>query len=554
MRTFALILSAAAVLGACDAPYDPDAPAIDPNAPRLRITSPARGAIAGDVRTVVVTGTVVDDDAIASVTVNDVAATLDGAGGFTATVPVEPGTNLLHAIAVDAAGNKSKETRSVVAGKLASLDRMIPQAITASLSAQTFDALGRGAAGFLKVTDLTAMVQPLNPVVDSGTTNGQPDCLYAQAFVTGVGLGDARIALVPQRGGLGLDVVLDNVRVDLFARWAVSCLDGSRNVTVTANRVRLASVIGIGVDRGDFAIAFRDPDVQLTGFQVEVGGIPQTIIDMLALDTRVGPLLAWATERYLVPMLDTSLAKLGETKTIEVLGKQLDVQVLPAALDFDLDGAIVQLDTKLRARGDAGAPGMVYVRNTAPAMTKAHGFQLAVADDAANQLLASLWAARALDLGLDLANGTYGQVGTLYDRVELSAKAMPYLDASRDRLALTVGDLIATFKRGDAIATQVAINARVELAVLTDPATGALRLDVGTPVTYVDILDENVDGANQLSNAQFEVITTFALARVIAVGSGSVGAIPLPAIGGVALEGVGVTQQAGYLVVDGVIK
>ena len=68
------------------------------------------------------------------------------------------------------------------------------------------------------------------------------------------------------------------------------------------------------------------------------------------------------------------------------------------------------------------------------------------------------------------------------------------------------------------------------------------------------MLDENVDGANALSNAQFEVVTSFALGRVVAVGSGSVGAIPLPSFGGVAVRDVAITEQTGYLVLDGEIQ
>ena len=56
-------------------------------------------------------------------------------------------------------------------------------------------------------------------------------------------------------------------------------------------------------------------------------------------------------------------------------------------------------------------------------MNQAHGFQLAVADDAANQLLASLWAAKALDVGLDLKTGSYGDIGKLYDHVDITAMA-----------------------------------------------------------------------------------------------------------------------------------
>src|SRR6185436_19212776 len=204
---------------------------------------------------------------------------------------------------------------------------------------------------------------------------------------------------------------------------------------------------------------------------------------MLDLDTRLGPVLAWATERFVVPMINRSLATLNETKTVDVLGKTIEVKVAPARIEFDVVGAIVDISTELRAQGDGASPGFVYVANQVPSMDKSHGFQLAVADDAANQLLGSFWAAKGLEVGIDLANGSYGEVGKLYDRVELSAKVPPHLDASGEALQLTIGDVIATFKDGASVATQVAINAQLEIKVVTD-ATGALRLDVGTPVTY----------------------------------------------------------------------
>lgn len=560
MRQLATSVIFAVVLGtligplsACDQPYDPDEPAIDPHAPRVHITSPERGTFAGDISTIEVRGTALDDTMVTSVTVNGVAAVVHEDGSFAVTVPVTPGTNLLHAIAKDPQGNAGKETRAVVAGKLSTMDRMVPSGITATLSAQTFDALGRGAAGYLAAADLGALIAPANPVVDMGTTNGEPDCLYGQASVTNVDLTGADIKLAPQAAGIDLDITLDNVRVDTALQWAVACLDGSRNATATASKVRIRGLLALGVNAGGFALSLQGTQVTLTNFNMDLGGVPQTIIDLLDLDTRLGPVLAWAAERFVVPMLNDALSGLNETKSIDMLGKTIDVTVAPARIKSSVVGVVVELDTELRAQGDASSPGFVYVKNLIPAMDESHGFQLAVADDAANQLLGSFWAAKGMELGLDLANGPYGQVGTLFDRVELSAKVPPHLDANGAGLRLTIGDFLATFRDQGSVATQVAINAQVDIRVVTG-ADGALRLDVGTPTAYVDILDENVDGSNVLSSSQFEAITTFALARIVAFGSGAVGAIPLPSVGGVSMQNVKVLQQTGYVIVDGEIQ
>ncbi|HUS32207.1 MAG TPA: Ig-like domain-containing protein [Kofleriaceae bacterium] len=551
MRQLKYVGLVALALTACaDNAYDPDAPAIDPNAPRVHITSPARGTIAGDVQKIEVKGTATDDSGVDSVLVNGVAAQVAADGTFTAYVPLVPGTNLIHAIAKDKQGNEGKESRAVVAGPMATLARHIPESITATLSAQTFDAIGRGVAGFLKNGDLMTTMQGMNPVVNSGAPDG-PDCLYAQAFITSMSVQDADILMSPQNGGVFLSGELTNVRVGMHLQWAVACADGSRDVVISASKVSISGMLNIGLAGRNFDIKLVTPNVTITGFNLNLGGVPQTIIDMLNLNSVLGPVLAWGLEKIAVPVMNKSLAGLNDTKTIDVLGTKVDIDVKPSHITFTREGGTVLLDTSLRAHNDSGT--MVFVPNTVPDMDMSQGFQLAVADDAANQLLTSMWSAKGMDTTIDLKNGSYGEVGTLYDSVQLEVKVPPYVDAASDKLVLTVGDMIANFKLGGSPTAAVAINAQVEMKVAKG-TDGKFRLDVGTPTTYVDILDENIEGANQLSNAQFEAIASFALSRVVSVGSGAVGAIPLPQFGGVGVTQLSIDSKHGYLVVNGEIQ
>lgn len=558
MRNFNLLVAtlciAPALVAGCDHPYDGgDKPAVDPNAPVVHITSPERGAIAGNVGSVIVTGTATDDIGVTELTVNGVTATLAADHTFTATVPVTPGTNLLHAIAKDASNNEGKETRSVVAGPMAKLDAHVKNAITASMSAQTFDAIGRGAAGYIQTADLESLISASNPVYSAGAPNG-PDCLYGQASITSISVGGTDISLVPQDGGLYLDAELDTVLIGMHLDYAAACLDGSRDITVGAAHISVSGVMAVGVDdKGAFDIHLDNPVVSLTGFDLELGGIPGAVVNLLHLDTAMGPIIGWATGKFVTPMLNKSLAGLGSTKTITALGSTVDISVTPSSIVFSDAGAIIELDTSMRARGDSGGPGFVNVANTTPAMDMTQGFQVDVAANAANELLASLWAAKGLDTTLDLKTGPYGDVGVLYDAVTISALAPPYVDATGDGLRLVVGDLMGSFTLAGTAVTKIAINAEVDVKVTADP-TGALHLDVGNPTVYVDILDEGVTGANALSSAQFEALTSFALSRVVALGSGSVGAIPLPAIGGVTMSNVAIGEQTGYLVVHGDVQ
>ncbi|HEY3803877.1 MAG TPA: hypothetical protein VGL61_14780 [Kofleriaceae bacterium] len=550
MRTLT-ILGLIALAGCSDHPYDPNAPAVDPNAPVVHITSPDRGFFAGDVQVVTVTGTATDDTAVASVTVNDTPATLNADGTWTAQVPVTAGTNLLHAIALDPSNNAGKESRSVVVGPTSPVSTTVPNAITAALSAQTFAALGTGAGNYIKTADLESLISSSNPVLNDGAPNG-PDCLYVQGSITSMTIGDAQISLVPQTGGLALDAELSNVNVGMHLDYAAACINGSRDITIAATHISITGNMAIGVASGQFAITLDSPDVTLTGFDAELGGLTGDIVDLLDLNDAFGPLIGWATEKFVTPMINTELDALNETKTIAVLNSMVDITVTPASINFTSDGGIVELNTSIRAHGDSGA--FVDVTNTAPAMDLSHGFQLAVAANAANQALTSLWSAKGLDDTLQLNNGSYGDIGTLFDSVEISAAAPPYVDASSDNgLVLTIGDLMGTFRNAGVTTTQIAINAQVDVTADVN-ASGVLQLDVGEPTTYVDVLDQGVSGANELSNSQFEALTSFALARVIAVASGSLGAVPLPSIGGVSVQNLSIAPQTGYLVVDGSVQ
>src|SRR5690606_2569928 len=219
----------------------------------------------------------------------------------------------------------------------------------------------------------------------------------------------------------------------------------------------------------------------------DLGGVPGTIVDMLRLDRAMGPVLGWATERFVVPMLNKSLAGLNETKTIDELGVQVDIDVKPSQIQFSNAGGKVLLHTSLRAKGDSG--NFVFVPNTLPAMDMSHGFQLAVADDAANQLLTSVWSAKARDRTIELANGSYGDIGQRYDSVQLEVRVPRYIEATDGKLRLTIGDMMGSFRLGASVVTQVAINAQIELRAAKGD-DDKLRFDVGTPTVYVDVLDE----------------------------------------------------------------
>ncbi len=432
----------------------------------------------------------------------------------------------------------------------------VPQAITAALSAQTFTAIGKGAAGFINTTDLEAMISPHNPVYTAGNVAG--GCLYAAANITALSEKNAQITLTPMPGGLYLDAELDALYVGLSVDYAVACLGGTHDASATADHLSVTGMLNIAVGSdGTFSTTLNNPTVNFTNLDLELGGIPGTIVDLLDLQDDFGGIMGWALEQFMGPVVDSALAGMTGTHSVAVLNSTIDVTVSPDTMTFDNNGAIIELDSAMRAEGDdAGSAlgsGYVYVQRKTPAMDDSQGFQLAVVDAAANQMLSSLWSAHGLDDTLDLTTGSYGNIGTLFDTAAISAAVPPFVDLSGNGLKMTLGDILVKFSLKGQVVTSIAVNAQVDLTVTTN-TSGALQLGVGTPTVYVDIDSQGVSGANELDNSTLQTIASFALTRLVAYASGALGAVPLPSVGGVSLQNVSVMSDQGYLMVTGAVQ
>jgi hypothetical protein len=531
--------------------YSPTDPNTDTVAPTVTITSPARGTILGDVPSVEVAGTATDNVGVTGLTINGATVAVADDGTWTTTITAQPGTQLIHAIALDAAGNQGQQTRAVVTGPMVPFTTWVPQAITAAMSAQTFAAIGQGASGYINTTDLEALISPHNPVYSAGSAGAT--CLYARVNVTTLTEQNAVITLTPVAGGLMLDAELDNLDVGLDIDYAVACLSDDHPASATADHLSVTGLlqIGIGSD-GTFSTTLQNPNVNFTNLDLELGGIPGDIVDLLDLQDDFGGIMGYAIEQFMGPVVDSSLAGMTGTHSLAVLNSTVDVTVQPATMTFDSTGAILDLNSSMRAEGDTAGSGSgyVFVARQAPTMSDSQGFELAVVDGAANQLMASLWSAGGLNDNLDLTTGPYGNIGQLYDTAVISAAVPPYVDLAGSGMTLTLGDILVQFSLKGQLVTSIAVNASVTLQV-TANAQGALQLGVGTPTVYVDVDSQGVTGANELSGTNFQIVAQFALSRLVSYASSALGAVALPSIGGVSLQNLTVAADSGYLMVEG---
>jgi hypothetical protein len=231
--------------------------------------------------------------------------------------------------------------------------------------------------------------------------------------------------------------------------------------------------------------------------------------------------------------------KVGE-QHVSLLGHDLGITVAPVSVGFDGAGAEIVLDTSMIVGAAPASTTFVFTDNQRPPVRTNAGLELALADDAINQVMAGFWAAGALDRTIEADLG-------LADSVVIQATMPPVVSTGEDgALHLVVGDLIATMQKAGHVTTSLAVNVEVSLKAEPSPLDpGIVKLSLGLPTITTDVLHDETgldrDGLARLMPAlvqqQLDGFTPI------------LGAIPLPAIAGIRPVDVRIGGTAGYITV-----
>jgi hypothetical protein len=238
---------------------------------------------------------------------------------------------------------------------------------------------------------------------------------------------------------------------------------------------------------------------------------------------------------------------------VTLLGRQVGVQVTPAQVAIDSTGAFVAVDTALSVDGGEGAMYLASPGPIDPALlASADGLGIAVADDAANQLFAGLWASGALDVDIP-TTGDAAALAVLLDdetaNVRLSMSLPPTMSTTDDILHLGFGDLIitATDASGE-ILQQFAVTITTTLAAATSPE-GRIELAIGPPNAWAQVLVQTDRVDRPLEADQIEDLTQSVWRIVSPMANRALAEMPLPAIGGVSATDAQLTATGGCVVV-----
>ncbi|HEX2689871.1 MAG TPA: hypothetical protein VHN14_24800 [Kofleriaceae bacterium] len=517
--------------------------------PILRITSPARGLLQDHAGQVMVRGTVEPNakgDPIEKVLVNNVQAQLQPDGTFSATIDVPEGATLIQTVARDTSGTTATDTRAVQAGQLRPVGMNIPSAVTAAISADSFAKISAAAGPFLKSLRMTTLLAPLQPMVHIGSDG---DSTYAQAFIDDLTFSDIKIALKPVQGGLTFNAEIDQLDVPGHARYALLFIPHSNTFRITADKITIAGTLSVTPNgMAGFTSKLANPKVLVTNFHLEASGLPGDILELLHLDSAIQSIIPVAAALAMNPLMNQALGALAGPQELDVLGKKLTLQVAPSTLAFDPTGALVAINMKVLLAGSESSRGFLFTANGAPAMDPSHGFQIGLADDLANEVLAEAQAAGVLDLTIPESVGAFDAA-----QLHMTLPPMISADAGDGQLRLVLGDMLATFTSHGAPMARAAISATLDLQVSPLPNGTSVAVQLGTPELHVDPIDDlaNLTGLDDktLANA-----TTAVLAAQVASISKLLVAIPIPAVAGLQVRDLSIGSDSGYVMVKGAFQ
>ena len=522
------------VLAACEGALPPP--------PVLTVTSPQRSLIQSDGTQIVVKGTAVpgpSGDAVTSVVVNKVSATLSADGSFTATIDLPTGATLIETVAT-AGGVAATDARAAQIGQLEPVGTNIARAVTATLSAQAFARLSAAAGPLIKNMDLTALLAPMQPMASLGDSIAN-----VKISITKLTLGDAKITLTPVDGGLAFSAELDTLNVTAKADYAGALVpDGTTTVGVTADQVTISGTLSVTpAGTAGFTTKLASPMVHTTNLKLSASGLVGAILDLLNsnLASTIQSMTTQMAEAAMQPMINDALGALAGPQQIAVLGKMLDLEASPAAITFSHDGATVTMNLQAKLEGSETSPGFIYTTNGSPAMTMTNGIQLALADDLVNEMLAEVHALGVLDLHLQQDFG-------IFDDVEINLTMPPMISANNSdgSMRMVLGDMIASFTDHGQPVITAAINAQVDLAILRGTNAQEIALQFGNADLVVNVLD---DKTGMLGGADLSGPAGAGIALQLDSLKQFLVTVPVPSVAGVTLDNLSLHADSGYVFV-----
>jgi hypothetical protein len=382
------------------------------------------------------------DDAfdVEAVTINGVAAVLNGSGNYQAGVSIGFGMNFVDVVAVDQFGRENSTTCSVLVAPF-----FTPEA--GHMSGALALRLDPAAVGDSQPTGLNSLNDilfailsspALRALVDQGLVDANPisdgscgvfACTPRVNYNGGsLSWGQPTTSLSLVSGGLAATVTLPSVELRVNACGTTCCIGGS-NITVRATQITAAVTFGLSLQGGVLrASVSGDPVVNVgavtlngsgfCGFLIDLlegffaDTVRETVRDALAgfIDSDVGPLID-----QLVSSLDiTTLGQTFSVPRVDGTGSiQLGFGLELSSLNITGSRALLGIGTRFQPGSSAhNRPSLGVARRTQtplldpPGTSSVRPVGLSLYEGVVNQVLHALWRGGFFQATLQLGSGT----------------------------------------------------------------------------------------------------------------------------------------------------
>lgn len=525
-------------------------------APLLTIESPERGTQT-DEPTIVVRGIASDNSGMVEVTVNGSSVEITSDGRFEAIIPTPPGLVRIETIAFDPGGNSSRDLRSVLAGRLVDQSRFVDDAMVAHIDGATLQTLAETVENVLQDLDLTSLARQFNPMV-----NLSIPCVNAEVDVRTVRYSSMSVSVTPRNDSMRVAVIVRNPVVSLNAAYDTCLIDGNASVTITASTFTVTGIVGASLDNGRFDLQVTGSTGAWTGFDLSVGSIPQSVVNLIE-----GPVQGAVASAIVGPVAD-ELPPIGESflddfaarsYVVRAEGEVVDVVFEPTELEFTPGGGRIHLGARAQLRGVSGSK---YFASPAPAPTSKQivqqGIEINLADDFVNQIAAGFWASGNLNQTLVVQDsGPTAIFGQQADYIDITLKLPPVAIATEQSggLHLAVADLIIVVRDRGAVGTiaEFAVSTEIELRAETD-ASGQLTLVTGPAQFDGQVVYVHPDFTLPINDESLPGLAEESVRTVSMHVNGLLKSIPLPAFAGIEITRPTVEGGNGYLLIGASIK
>jgi hypothetical protein len=405
----------------------------------LAFTEPGPAGFTGHGSAVSVGGVA---KAMSAVTVNGVAAELDGAS-FSAPLDLLPGIHLVQVESTDLDGGAHSQRGSILAGDYGEPSGPSYDAVQMHLSASSIRSLGPLLEGFLTPDMLNPTIQGLNPVVDS------PDAV--------VNLGDLRfdqavVSLEPTDMGLLLSMELPNfvLPIDATIPDVFLGIDLDVGADVEAD-VWIDALVDVDTDgRGNLVVTVTHVEAELGDFDLDTGLLE--LIDWLFVDDddlavfienqleSFGPAIGSA--------INGMIGGLDLATEMELMGTMVSIEPAFDHASVTSQGMALGLAVQVEADGEAPqAPG--YLAFSPPPAAQGPQLHGQISDDFINRALFEVWAAGMLNLEMPLGEGPEGALLLIFGggdegALSLDAKLPPVWVERNGQARIQMGEVYLT--------------------------------------------------------------------------------------------------------------